>query len=309
VAVSIAIDRELQAALGAAARGMRNRWDLVRLGTLPGGVLDVLLVDLDGDNIDELVSVAIDGLRVHRFVQGGMQIDRVLGPVPFPSERRWPRVAVGWLARAPGGAVWAATSAGHLARFDPKTGKIETGNDGNVPLRQAPAKKAEDGVLFAQGRYGSPVLTLPLSTAKGAAQRIAGLPGRLRDLVAWPGRADTWLWVAEDGALMGRIGDRPPQPLAQELVGDRLLAADLDRDGALELVTSAAVSPGEPDHLVLRRVDAEVTSSAVLFRSPLSGGAVVAAALGRVEVDHQVDVVIVEEVGTEALLWRLEHRP
>jgi hypothetical protein len=164
-------------------------------------------------------------------------------------------------------------------------------------------------VLFAQGRYGSPVLTLPLATAKGAQQVIAGVPARLRDLVAWPNRADAWLWITEDGALMGRVGDHVPQALTQELIGDRMLAADLDRDGALELVTSAPVSPGEPDHLVLRRVDADMTSSTVVFRSPLSGGAVVAAALGRVEVDPKIDVVVVEEAGAEMLLWRLEHAP
>ena len=56
VAVSAAVDRELEVALGAAgARTGGRRWAKERLGTVPAGVLDAVLLDVDGDIADDVL--------------------------------------------------------------------------------------------------------------------------------------------------------------------------------------------------------------------------------------------------------------
>ena len=131
---------------------------------------------------------------------------------------------------------------------------------------------------------------------------------RLRDLARVPGR-DAWVFVTEDGALMARDDEGQQETLSPERVGDRFLLVDLDGDGDAELITSSAASPGEADQLVVRRLDAALSSSTVLLKSPLGGGSVVSITPGFVDFDTRLDVVVVEESGDEDMVWRLEHAP
>ena len=303
VAVSRPVDRELEASLGAVVKPAQTRFVLERLGAVPAGTLDAALVDVDGDGLDELALLGVDGLRLFRT--GGSRLERTGAVVKLGGDRRWPRVATGWLARLDGARLWAVTSAGHSLIYDAKTQRTEAGPADLVPLRGAPGPQ---GPLCGSWRAGSPSITLPLVTLQGAVVR-ASLPSRVRDVVAVPGKTAAWIIVDDQGQLLSQRGTEPPTALAAERVGDRLALADLDGDGDPELVTTSASAPGEPDHLVLRRVDDDLSTSTVVFRSPLSGGSIVATAVGRVDFGARLDVVLVEEVGKEALAWRLRYSP
>ncbi|HEY4220903.1 MAG TPA: hypothetical protein VGO62_06160, partial [Myxococcota bacterium] len=272
VAVSRVIDRELDASLGAVVKGAQTRYVLERLGTVPAGVLDIALVDVDSDGIDELAILGVDGLRLFRA--GGSHIEK-MGPVQKLAARRWPRVATGWLARLDGNRLWAVTSAGHSTIFDAKTLHQEPGPADLVPFRGAPGPR---GPLCGQFRLGSPVMALPLASMQGQLVRTAGLPARVRDLAAAPlspamrlapNKSATPGWLAPagyvvvdaDGQLLAQHGTDPPTLLATEKVGDRLLVADLDGDGDSEILTTSAAPTGEADHLVLRHVSDDLATS------------------------------------------------
>jgi hypothetical protein len=309
VVTSAPADRELLAALGAVARTVRGRFVLERGGTAPATpgcpVLDVALSDVDGDPALELALLTRCGVDVVHVDDDG-RVQRIGDPIPLPP-RRWPRVVLGWLAPlgSPPHRLWLVTSAGHALVVDLRTGVVEDGPREFVPLRGA---VTPEGPLAVRGRVGSPVLTLPLRTPAGVDLVVPGLPARVRDLALLD---DIWVFVAEDGALGARTADGELAPLSPEHVGDRLLTVDLDGDGGLELVTTAATAPGEPDQLVVRRPAPGGSSSTVLLKSPLDGGSIVGLAAGHVDYDARVDVVIVEEAvdGGALTLWRLGHLP
>lgn len=313
VAVSRAVDKELEGALGASVAPAQTRFVLERLGAVAAGALDLALIDVTGDGVDEVAVLGVDALRV--YAVGGSRLER-LTVQSLPPDRRWPRVVTGWLAPLPGARVWLVTSAGHTLLWDAALARFDAAPAGLVPLRGAPdpaAARAATGAatlapLSARWRLGSPVLGLPLVTIEDA-QVKSGLPALVRDVAAVPGRARTWVAVDEHGQLVSQSGDGAAQPLSAERVGDRIVVADLNGDGEPELVTSAASAPGEPDHLVLRRLARDVSSSSVVFRSQLSGGSIVAAGSGRLEPGGRPEVVLIEEVGDEALAWRLRYAP
>jgi hypothetical protein len=302
VAVSAPVDRELEATLGATVRPAQTRFVLERLGAVPSGVLDAALVDVDADGADELALLGVDGLRFFRA--GQSRLERV-GNVHKLPERRWPRVPVGWLARTEGPRLWGVTSAGHFFFFDIKQQRFEAAPTDLVPFRGAPGGAAL-GPLAGAWRYGSPVVALPLLTSGGAPVKTPALPGRVRDLASV---ADGWIYVDEQGQLLSQRSGEPPTALASERIGDRIALADLDGDGDQELVTTSASAPGEPDHLVLRRLARDLSTSTVAFRSPLSGGSIVATAVGKLDYGNRLDIILIEEVGKEALAWRLRFAP
>ncbi len=315
VAVSRPVDKELEGALGASVTPAQTRFVLERLGAVASGVLDLALIDVTGDGVDEVAVLGVDALRV--YAVGGNRLER-MAVQTLPPDRRWPRVVTGWLAPLPGARLWLVTSAGHSLVWDAALARFDAAPSGLVPLRGAPdpagsrtaasAGAAPPAPLSARWRLGSPVLALPLVTIEDT-QVKSGLPALVRDVAAVPGRARTWVAIDEHGQLVSQSGDGAALPLSSERVGDRVVLADLNGDGEPELVTSAASAPGEPDHLVLRRLARDLASSSVVFRSQLSGGSIAAAGAGRLEPGGRPEVVLVEEVGTEALAWRLRYAP
>lgn len=312
VAVSVPIDRELEVALGAVARPGPSRWTLERIGAVPPGVLDAVLVDVTDDLGDEIALLSVDGVRLYRFAPGDPRPSLVGGPYPLPGEREWPRVVSGWLAADANARLWIATSAGHSLIFDAKARRFAEAPRQGVPLRQPRASAASPGaLLLVSGQPGSPVLSPPASTTEGVALDVEGLPQLVRDLLRWPARSDRWLFVDAEGRLGGRFASKRQVflPIA-ERAGDRVVLSDLNADGAPELVTSAPVPPGEPDLVTLYELDATFSAASVVFRTPLGGGSVAAMAEGDLDFDTVPDLVLVEEAGaTEAVLWRLEYAP
>ncbi len=314
VVVRRALDRELEVALGTVSRLLPGRYALQRVAALPAGaqgsrpcpLLDAALVDVEGDSLDELAVLTVCGVSVYGVDDGGVSL--VAGPFALPA-RRWPRVALGWLVSwtttdsSP--RLWLVTSAGHSLLLDVRTGKLSEGPAERIPLRGV---THEDGPFALHWRLGSPVESLPLVTPGGVDVVVPGLPARVRDLARVPG-TDGWVVVSEDGALLGRDGGGGG-PLAPERVGDRVLVVDLDSDGEIEVLTTTSASPGEPDQLVVRRLDSTTDGSRVVLRSSLGGGSVAAFSAGRLDDDRRVDVVVVEEsVDGDAVVWRLEHSP
>jgi hypothetical protein len=307
VAQSHAVDRELEVAIGAALKPQQTRFVLERLGPLPHVVLDAALVDIDGDTVDEIAVLSVDGLRFFRSgASGNGRLERTGAVVPLQRDRRWPRIAVGWLAVVDAQTLWVTTSAGHSLLVDPRTGRTSAGPVDLVPFRGAPGPQ---GPLCGGWRLGSPVVALPLMTMQRKVVRALSLPARVRDLASVPGLPDAWIVVDESGALIGQVGNAPSTSLAAERVGDRVVVSDLDSDGSLDVLTTSASAPGDTDHVVLRRLDPDLATSSVVFRSPLSGGSIAALAVGHLDYDARADAVLVEEVGGETVIWRLRHTP
>lgn len=328
VATSSPVDRELEASLGAVVKPAQTRYVLERLGAVPAGVLDAALVDTDGDGVDELALLGVDGFRLFRV--GAQRLERIGGLTPLESAagvgaKKWPRVIAGWMARVDRDRLWAVTSAGHSVLWDPRTSRAEAGPPDLVPLR---GTSSSNGPLAGGWRHGAPLVTLPLVSLGGGAVRTVGLPSRVRDVVQLPGAGGAWIFVDDQGQLIAqksatsssssssaaaaRSSADGPTSLAGERVGDRLVLADLDGDGESDLLTTSASLPGEADHLVLRRLASDLSTSTVVFRSPLSGGSIAAAAAGRLDLSvgtGRFDVVLIEELGREALAWRLRYAP
>jgi len=295
LAVSFAVDRELEAVLlSSGARAGQARWAMQRLGTVPGGVLDAALVDLDGDGGDEIVLLGADGVRALRFRGSDARPEAVGGPWPLPGGETWPRVVAGWVAPDGGARVRIGTTAGHAATLNVATGRWSAvGDPAEIPLRQTP----DD----ARDPWRGAVLRGAGADLDGPAL-AAGLPDRVRDAVLLPGGA--WLWIDGDGRL-GTPTD-PEVSLPAGRFGDRFVLADLDGDGALDLVSTTAAPGGEPDAVTIHRLDPSLHGHSVLFSAPLDGS-VVAACAGDLDFDGQVDLLLVEEGrGAEAVLWRVE---
>jgi hypothetical protein len=133
------------------------------------------------------------------------------------------------------------------------------------------------------------------------------LPIKVRDVATIANGG--FIVVDSEGQLLGERGGDPPTLLANERVGDRIVLADLDGDGETELVTTSAAPPGEPDRLVVRRVDGDLSTSTELYRSALGGGSIAALAAGRVDVAH-LDVIVIEDTGgKEDVVWRMRYSP
>jgi hypothetical protein len=312
-AVSRAMDRELETLFGKVTGAGRTRWVLERLGPVPSGVLDVALHDINDDLVDDVVLLTAEGLRAFRYTPGAARPEPLGKLVPFPGSRRWPRTVLGWVAADRTGALWASTSAGHRLVYDPDKRQFAKAPKEGVPLRQMLADAADEGppVVLARGWYGSPTLSAPfIEPATGQRVGPSELPPFVRDLVRWPGKP-LWLWIDEAGRVGATGADGKPRRIKNvDRAGDRLALADLDGDGVAELVTSAASAPGDADQLTLYRMETELQGASVAYRTPLSGGEIVGLALGDLDFDDRLDLIVVEEAGgEEAILWRLEYAP
>ena len=292
------VDRELDVVLGAAGvRAGQGRWAMDRLGTLPPGILDLTLLDLDDDGGDDLVVLSVDGVRTLAWSELEGRPVPLGGPYALGGDdaARWPRVAAGWLA-VQGESVAVATTSGLRVRLDPVSGAIGPSAD-DVLLAQPSDPSREP---FAASRWSGPSADLIL------VEPAPGLPDSVRDLARWPGRDDTWLWVDSSG-LLGGLGADGPARFERSLVGDRILLDDLDGDGRQELVVSAASAPGTPDRIRILGVDPGLTALPVIFDGALFGS-VAAIASGDLDFDGRRELLVVEQTDSDAVLWLIARR-
>ncbi len=296
-AVSWPVDRELEALLGATKSSSGSaRWRLERIGTVPAGVLDVALLDLDDDGSDDIALLGVDGVRTYRFDAGDARPTPLGGPFALPT-RPWPRTIAGRLA-ADGDGLVAATTAGHYLSIDPRRGTVRV-RESVVPAVQ-PHDPAWPDWIPARWVLGGPDLR-PVADA-------TLLPEEgVRDLQHFPGSEDAWVWVDAGGDLGGgdaRVGSAAFE--GSEAVGDRLLLVELEGAGRPELVTTGAAPFGEPDQVTIHRLEGTPPRLSVLFRSTFAG-TIRALAAGDLDFDGRADLVLVEEdASDEAVLWRLE---
>ncbi len=293
VAVSWPADRELELVLGSApARTGQGRWTLERLGTAPPGVLDALLLDVDGRDGDEIVLLGVDGVSTWLYDAGDPRPVPLGGPYPL-GPGAWPPLVAGWLA-SEGGDLLAADTAHGLHRVDLR-GRREA-EEPAVPLRQPPAGDLPAVILMGLGSLPDLV---PPAWPQGALWAPA--PAEVRDLHLLPDDGGA-IWVDAAGRLGGVFPEGGQRTLPSGAVGDRVVVADLDRDGRLDLASSEASGPGDPDRLSVHRLDAQTAS--LLFRASFDG-AIVALAEGDLDFDGRPDLLVVED-GALSTLWRLE---
>src|SRR5688572_22225094 len=134
-----------------------------------------------------------------------------------------------------------------------------------------------------------------VGVARGALAIAAGdidLDGDRDLLVA--GEWSYGAWVLENAG--GKLS--PAKQLAPSLSGNRLLLGDMDADGRLDLVTSSGVGP--PAVSVYRQME-----DGTFGDVPLSGyvvGLASAVAMGDLDRDGDLDLVVVEANGTSMLV-------
>lgn len=163
--------------------------------------------------------------------------------------------------------------------------------------------------MLLSGRIGTPLL-FPAGANTDPALRGAWRgPASVRDVQVLPGQT-SWLWNDESGRPgLQRANGEVSLLAGLERVGDRLTLADFDRDGRPELVSSAATGPEESDEIAIHDLDPSRASTSLRFRAPLSGGSIVAVAVGEIDLDGAPDLIVVEELADGAVLWRVELAP
>ncbi|MCP4502605.1 MAG: hypothetical protein GY822_21875 [Deltaproteobacteria bacterium] len=321
VVVSAAQSMTLERSLGGNPGRGQTHFVMRRVGLLPAGVLDVFLIDLQGDFVDELAVLSLSGLTLYELLPSTYEWEK-LEHADFPRTKgaehlRWPRLLAGWLGKDGQGRIHGATTAGHSFVFDFRTHRMLSSRRSLVPLAQpffrGVSKKAskssfKGSILWAMMDKGNPSVRMRRPTSlKG---KVAALSKRIRDVQSWRGPQKLrWAWVDDNGFFnVQYLGSATTRPL-KGTVGDRFLLADLNGDGEVEALVTSSGGPGESDSLsVISLTGVELPSP--IFRQGFPAGSITALAQGDVDLDERVDVLLVEEgQGKNAVLWHLEYAP
>ncbi|MEC9464943.1 MAG: hypothetical protein VX834_04110 [Myxococcota bacterium] len=309
LAISRVLDDELAYALGLRrTQGANRRWSIERMGVVRGQVLDICFVPIEGQGDETLLAVlTTDAVDFYR--QPGL--DDSLQQLSFRHElgvTRWPRIVAGWMGAYAPGKIWLATTA---ADEDPYVVDIESRERTRAPFVGVPVRQQDElgsgDVFFADRTPSSASLRGKLRLVGG--QPVTGAPvmKSFRDAV-FMARDNLWATVDADGRLAVSAGQGDSWDLGGERVGDRLVLTDLDDDEIFELVTTRASYQGEPDELMIRRVDVLSKRLISSFRRS-TDGAIAALAVGRFHSEDGPAVWFVEQdsVGL-ATVWRVVMR-
>ncbi len=261
-------------------------WKARRVASLDLGaaVLAVAVGDLDGDGKAELVALTERAVVVLSPARRGL-VERARIAVPAEPASMRPRDPVGALAIAPGdhgGEIWARSSAvGRGARYRLVDDALrEVAPVAGFPFCAGHEDELVPGRNYAAGPVGAPFL------ARRCRDDVADGHGRPLHVEAT---------VAVDGTLTVVVATRCPAG-ASDCPADRTVAIagagvgfeidDVDRDGRLEVITSAAGAPGDADLVLVRQLGPIGLVGKSLFRRSFSGGI---AAIGSGDVDGDGD--------------------
>ncbi|HVV84854.1 MAG TPA: hypothetical protein VHE35_17440, partial [Kofleriaceae bacterium] len=286
-------------------------WKARRVASLDLGapLLALAVGDLDGDGRGELVALTERAVVVMSPARHGL-VEKTRIAVPAEPAIVRPRDPVGALAIAPadhGGPaeIWArSSSVGRGARYRLVDGTLH---------EVAPV----DGFPFCPGHEVELVPGRNYAEGPGGAGG-AFLARRCRDdLVDERGRRlHAEATVGVDGTLSLTVTTRCP-PGATDCPSDRTIVVDgagvameiddVDRDGRLEVITSAAGAPGDADAVIVRRLGPLALVPKPLFKRGFSGG-IVALGSGDVDGDGDRDVfAAVRLAGARKVdLWLLD---
>lgn len=285
------VDSELAAASAALAppptppTPVAVTWKARRVASLDLGaaLLALAVGDLDGDGRGELVALTERAIVVLSPARRGL-VERARIAVPAAPASIRPRDPVGALsilAGDHGGEIWARSSAAGLAaRYRLVDGALqEVGSEAGFPFCPGEATELAPGRNYAAG-VGPPFLNrrcradaVDATGRRVHAQATVGVDGALT-------------LVIETRCPAGGPACPPTRTITVDGAGVAVEVDDVDRDGRLELITSAAGAPGDADAVVVRRLGPTGLVPRPLFKRSFSGGI---AALGSGDVDGDGD--------------------
>ncbi len=302
------IDLELRSLLGLGRREVRldrmrivpvGRRSLAALGTEP--IIDLAIVDLDGDRLPELAVLQPDGVRVVRWEGGGFSVE--VGSLPFKAlapaagRARQPFGRLVPVVRADGTTVLVAASSD---RAEPIVVTL-----GATGLDRAPLSFQRGFPLYATGADSFVIAPWP--------EGFDALSGGLTEArfgtasARWVGAVDglydvrgSMQFVRERGRVRGQpvliaasSGGRVDIVGVQTILEAGTVAgvADLDADGKLELLTTSTVITG-PDRIALFALGAAAGVGARPIWSGTVAAPVTAMAFGDVDRDGFLEAVV-----------------
>jgi hypothetical protein len=297
LAVRSRLDAELRRSVGRLPRVTADTL-VARATELPGrGYLALRAHDLDGDGRTELVAVTGAGVSVHRLGEArvGVRLEEV-GRAPYPADvppasvrRRRPLATT---IAVDGAVIVRTTEHGAPVRVALVDGRVTLSRasgpcaDGSYPLEGGCASLAPGRDHFEERLEGPSGVEAPPAAPSPfyvhATRRLRGPDGRVLRYEAV---------VTPLGRLALRVDERS---VAAVGYGTALAMADLDDDGAVELLTSAASPAGAGDRLALLRASAR-GGLRVVWRSEPIEGSVWIADRGDLDSDGLEELLAVEE--------------